>query len=71
MKASFLRLPEVQARTGLSRSAIFALVQKHQFPAPVKPVPGGRTSAWVDTEVSAWIEQRIATSRDENARAAA
>lgn len=44
--------------TGLSRSAIYALVAQRQFPAQVKLGP--RTVGWVEGEVVDWIDLRIA-----------
>ena len=34
-RARILRRPEVELRTGLSRSAIYALMAKQQFPAAI------------------------------------
>jgi prophage regulatory protein len=53
-----LRLREVQTTTGLSRSAIYDLASRGQFPCPIKIGP--RASAWVAAEVDAWIERKIA-----------
>lgn len=56
-KQSLIRLPEVKARTGRSRSAIYADIQAGQFP---KPVPiGARAVAWVEAEIDDYIEQQI------------
>lgn len=52
------RLPQVKARTGLSRSEIYRRIAIGDFPAPVKL--GQRASAWSKHEVDAWISQRIA-----------
>jgi prophage regulatory protein len=41
----FLRLPEVKAVTGLSKSSLYALVRERSFPAPVRLGP--RSVAWV------------------------
>jgi prophage regulatory protein len=50
----FLRLAQVREKTGLSRSAIYAMAD---FP---KPVPIGlRAVAWVEAELDAWMEARI------------
>ncbi len=58
----FLRLPEVPARTGLSRSTIYVRLDQGRFP---KPVPlGGRAVGWIESEVDEWIRERIAASRD-------
>lgn len=53
-----LRLPDVMARTALSRSAVYDLMAAGHFPRPVKI--GGRLNAWPVTEIDAWIEARIA-----------
>lgn len=61
MATAILRLPDVKKRTGLSRSAIYLLVKKGAFPAPVKL--GARTVGWLDGEVTDWLEERIKKSR--------
>ena len=61
------RLPQVKARTGLSRSEIYRRVAAGDFPQPVKL--GERASAWPMHEVTAWCEARIA-ERDGKGRAA-
>ena len=43
--------------TGLSRSSIYAYIDKGYFPAQVKL--GERSVAWVEDEVVAWIDSRI------------
>lgn len=57
----FVRLPEVKALTGLSRSTVYERIRDGQFPKPVGL--GGRNVGWVESEVSAWIEARIAIAR--------
>lgn len=52
-----LRLPEVKRVTGLGRSTIYDAANRMGFPKPVKL---GRTSAWPESEVRAWIEARKA-----------
>jgi len=59
-----IKIPEVMAKTGLSRSHLYALAQNGAFPKPVKL--SERSSAWVEAEVQAWIEDRI-VSRDQEA----
>ena len=56
---TLLRLPAVLAATGLSRSMLYELLEKGAFPRPVK-LGGGRINAWSETEVSEWIEGRLA-----------
>ena len=60
-----LRISEVQARTGLSRSTIYAWSADGRFPAPVRL--GGRAVGWIESEIDAWLRERIAESRGEGA----
>lgn len=53
-----LKLKEVQKMTGLSRSTIYAYIDKGLFPRQVKL--GERCVAWVEEEVIAWLDARIA-----------
>lgn len=60
------RLPQVKARTGLSRSELYRRIAAGDFPQPVKL--GERASAWDSREVDRWIAERIA-ARDAKAAA--
>jgi len=59
----FLRRRSVEDRTGLSRSTIYLFVQSGTFPRPVRI--GGRAVAWLESDIDAWIEARLA-DRAEN-----
>jgi len=52
-----LKLKEVQKLTGLSRSSIYAYIDKGLFPAQVKL--GERSVAWLDTEIESWVDSKI------------
>lgn len=52
----FLRLPEVKARTGMSRSTIYNRIRDKQFPEPRNL--GGNISAWPEAELDRWIADR-------------
>ena len=52
-----LRLPAVQGIVGLRRTAIYQAIASGVFPRPVKL---GRVSAWPESEVRRWIEDRKA-----------
>lgn len=54
----FLRLPEVIHLCGLSRSTIYDLISRNAFPQQVSL--GGKNVAWLQSEVSAWMTDRIA-----------
>jgi prophage regulatory protein len=59
---SNVRLPEVRARTGLSRSEIYRREALGQFPRRVSL--GRRSVGWPSNEVLSWIEHRIRESRE-------
>jgi prophage regulatory protein len=58
MNNTLLKLKDVLAITGLSRSYVYALAQQDIFPKPVKLTE--RSSAWVESEIQEWIDSRIA-----------
>lgn len=59
---TFIRLPQVMARTGLSRSGIYAAIAEGTFPEQV-PL-GMRAVAWDSDAVDRWMEERVATAKD-------
>jgi len=61
MGYNILRLPEVKARIGLSRSTIYKRVAEGTFPKAV--CLGGRAVGWIEAEIQAWLKDRIQTSR--------
>ncbi|MYA33759.1 MAG: AlpA family transcriptional regulator [Gemmatimonadales bacterium] len=64
MRVRILRLPEVQRRTGLSRSTIYVRLDQGRFPKPVSL--GARAVGWIESEVDEWIRERIAESRGDS-----
>ena len=58
---SLIRLPIVQQRTGLSRSEIYRREGLGQFPKRVSL--GARSVGWVESEIQAYIAERIQQSR--------
>lgn len=61
----FMRLPEVIHVCGLSRSTIYDLISRDAFPAQISL--GGKNVAWLASEVSAWMNKRIAARGQERA----
>ena len=59
VRVSLERRKAVQARVGLSRSTLYCLIAKGEFPAPVKI--GARAVAWDARDIDAWIASKIAT----------
>jgi prophage regulatory protein len=58
---SILRCKQVQARTGLARSTIYLNIKSGTFPRPV-PL-GVRAVGWIESEVNAWIAERVRIAR--------
>lgn len=56
-----IKLASVKSMTGLSKSSIYAMMQKGEFPRSV--TIGSRAVAWVEAEIQKWIEEKISLSR--------
>jgi len=56
-----LRLPEVKATTGLSKSSIYARIAKGTFPRQI-PL-GSRIVVWVDADIQNWINEQVLAAR--------
>lgn len=56
MAERILRRPDVEARTGLSRSTIYDWMKRGEFPKPV--ALGARLVGWRESDVTAWLEAR-------------
>lgn len=61
MSESLIRLSEVQRRTGYSKAWLYRLMSEKRFPLPVKI--GSRAIAFIESEIDAWIQERINASR--------
>ena len=61
MTETFLRLPAVKKRTGFGRSHISSLIKQGKFPKQI--YLGPQSVAWLESEASDWMEQRILESR--------
>ena len=56
-----LRRRQVEARTGLGRSSLYALIANGQFPAPIRL--SANTVGWLEHEIDGWIAERARLSR--------
>lgn len=70
MSLTILRRKQVEARTGLSRSSIYARLRNNPkrpgdydptFPKPVSV--GAKAVGWIEAEINAWIAAQIEKSR--------
>ena len=59
MADKHLRRPAVQDLTGLSRSTIYDLMAKGEFPRPVRLT--AKAVAWPESLIADWLAQRPTT----------
>jgi prophage regulatory protein len=67
MGESFLRLRDVEARTGLKRSTIYLRAKRGEFPRPIRLAPdrGGApaVSVFLESEINEWISAQVRAAR--------
>lgn len=63
LKERILRLNDVKFRTGLSRTAIYRMIESKHFPRPISL--GLRSVGWVESEIDTWVQGQILQSRRE------
>jgi prophage regulatory protein len=57
MAQKSLRLRDVQLRVPYSRSSIYLMISRGEFPRQISL--GGRAVAWLESEIDDWIESRV------------
>jgi len=67
MGPKILRRREVEALTGKSRSSLYRDMEAGTFPRPIKL--SEKAVGWVESEVLAWMQARIAERDAETAAA--
>jgi len=63
MLPRFIRRRQVEERTGLGRSSIYAKILLNEFPRPISL--GARAVAWLESDIDEWIRSRVKMSRNE------
>jgi prophage regulatory protein len=59
---TILRRKQVEARVGLRRSTLYQRISEGSFPAPVGL--GARAVGWLESEITDWLNNRIAERRE-------
>lgn len=63
-KTAMLRRKQVEARTGLSRSTLYARINSGTFPPPIKLGDGDNPPVgWIESEIDDWLGAQIEKSR--------
>lgn len=60
LKDQLVTMAFITQFTGLTDKWFYKLIKDGEFPKPIKL---GRSSRWLESEVEAWLQQRIAQSR--------
>jgi prophage regulatory protein len=63
MTETILRRPEVEKRSGLSRSTIYLYMTEGRFPRPVRL--GKRAVGWRDSDIRRWLDELSDTNVDD------
>ncbi|MDD2770377.1 MAG: AlpA family phage regulatory protein [Methylococcus sp.] len=76
---TILRRTQVEAKTGLSRTTIYAKLRRNpkrpndydpSFPRPIQLDANAKAVGWIESEVNAWLVAQIEKSRRAGAGAA-
>lgn len=57
-----LRLRPVLAKTGLSKTTLYARIAEGQFPKPI-PLGNAHIVGWLESEVDEWIAKQVRAAR--------
>ena len=60
---SVIKMKELVGVVGISRSYIYALQARGQFPMPISLVQGGRATGYLRSEIDDWVKGRIEATR--------
>lgn len=61
-ESRILRLQQIKARTGLSKSTLYVYMANKQFPRSIQIGP--RATGWLASDVDAWIDSRVKAAKD-------
>ena len=60
MTDTILRRKDVERRTGLSRSLIYSLMARGEFPRPIQL--SARAVGWLTSDIECWLQDRLEQS---------
>ena len=62
---SVMKMKEMVGVVGISRSYIYALQARGEFPSPIRLVKGGRATGYLRSEIDDWLKGRIDATRSD------
>ena len=62
---SVIKMKELVGVVGLSRSYMYALQARGEFPRPIRLVKGGRATGYLRSEIDDWLKGRIDATRSD------
>ena len=62
---SVIKMKELVGVVGISRSYIYALQARGEFPTPISLVKGGRATGYLRSEIDDWLKGRIDATRSD------
>ena len=62
---SVIKMKELVGVVGISRSYIYALQARGEFPRPIRLVKGGRATGYLRSEIDDWLKGRIDATRSD------
>lgn len=63
-KEALLPLPKVLAVSGLKKTTIYEMMRTGEFPKSIPLRDCGRRVGWIESQVQAWVQQRIDKARN-------
>jgi len=57
-----MRMSAVMVTVGYSKSHLYELISRGEFPRPIKL--GARAAGWLSGDISDWLDSRIKASRE-------
>jgi prophage regulatory protein len=55
-----VRTKDAMAYSGLRKSQFYHAIEHGEFPKPIKITDSGRATAWLRSELDAWLASRVA-----------
>lgn len=62
MEDKIIRMPDVMAKVGLRKSAVYNMIKRGEFPAQIRL--GENSVGWLEADIDEWVRVRGETVRD-------